>query len=283
MAEKTSDRILEAMPWLDVAAEALQNALDPVLGPEGPKAIQDFLNGTWLGHPLHPAVVLAPLGFWTSTAVLDLAGMEDAADLMLRLGLVSSLGAAATGAAQWQDTQTKPRRLGMLHASLNIGAATLYAISAMLRAQGARKAGVALSMTGLGIGTVSAYLGGDLAYDLGIGINRTAFDEPPADWVEVLDEGELQENTPRRVEANGVAIMLLRQGGETFAIAATCTHLGGPLDQGQIEGETVTCPWHGSVFCVRDGAVIHGPATMPEPAFDVRTQNGRIAVRAREG
>jgi nitrite reductase/ring-hydroxylating ferredoxin subunit len=76
--------------------------------------------------------------------------------------------------------------------------------------------------------------------------------------------------------------MLLRQGGQTYAIMATCSHIGGPLDEGQIEGDTVTCPWHGSVFCVRDGALIHGPATVSQPAFDVQVQNGRIAVRAQE-
>lgn len=282
MAEKLSDRIVAAMPWLDGVADSAQQALAPVLGPEGNKGLQDALNGTWLGHPLHPVLVDLPLGFWTSTAVLDLAGLEQGADLTLKLGLLSSLGAVASGAAQWQDTLGKPRQLGILHASLNGGAAALFGLSWMLRARGSRKAGVAVSMTALAIGGVSAWIGGDLAYDLGIGVNHTAFQAPSPDWVEVLDEGELQENTPKRVEASGVPVMLLRQGGQTFAIAATCNHMGGPLNEGQIEGDTVTCPWHGSVFCVRDGALIHGPATAPQPAFEVRTQNGRIAVRAQQ-
>src|SRR5918911_1381570 len=246
---KLSDQILDAMPWLDGPAETLQKALAPYLGPEGRKDVQDILNGTWFGHPLHPAVVTLPLGFWTTTMVLDLAGMEDAADLSLGLGVV--------------------------------GAPGIYTGSWMLRALGARKAGVLLSNLGFSVGLFSAWLGGDLAYDLGIGVNRTAFEEPPSDWTEVLNEGELAENTPRRVVANGVPIMLLRRGGEIFAIAATCSHLGGPLDEGQLADETVTCPWHGSVFSVRDGMVLHGPATMPQPAFDVRVQGGRIAVRAR--
>ena len=282
MAEKLSDRMVESMPWLDDLAATVQQTLAPLLGPDGSKELQDLLNGTWLGHPLHPAVVTAPLGFWMATAVLDLAGMEQGADLALKLGLLSALGAVASGAAQWQDTQGKPRRMGMLHASLNTGAATLYGLSWMLRARGARKMGVTLSMAGLAVGNLSAWLGGDLAYVLGIGINRNAFAEPSTEWVEVLDEGELEENKPRRVEANGVPVMLLRQGGQTYAIMATCSHIGGPLDEGQIEGDTVTCPWHGSVFCVRDGALIHGPATVPQPAFDVQVQNGRIAVRAQE-
>jgi nitrite reductase/ring-hydroxylating ferredoxin subunit/uncharacterized membrane protein len=284
MADKVTDLLVEAMPWLDTAARIVQTALAPVLGPSGNKQVKDALYGTWLGHPLHPALVSLPLGFWTSTAVLDLAGLDRGADLSLRLGLLSALGAAASGAAQWQDTQelVKPRRLGVLHATLNMAAVALYGTSWGLRARGSRTAGVTVAMAGLAIVNVSAWLGGDLAYDLGIGVNRTAFEEPPTDWVEVLDEGELDENKPRRVEATGMPIMLVRQGGETYAIAATCTHLGGPLDAGAITGDTVTCPWHGSVFCVRDGALIHGPATAPEPAFDVRVQNGRIAVRARQ-
>ena len=284
MAGKASDRLVEALPWLDTVARSLHTALAPVLGPAGNKQVKDALYGTWLGHPLHPALVSLPLGFWTSTAVLDLTGKERGADLTLQLGLLSAVGAIASGAAQWQDTQEllKPRRLGVAHAALNTAAVALYGASWWLRARGSRTVGVTVALTGLGIVTASAWLGGSLAYDLGIGVNRTAFAEPPTDWAEVLDEAALQEKTPTRVVANGVPIMLVRQGGEIWAIAATCTHLGGPLDVGAIAGETVTCPWHGSVFCVRDGALIHGPATAPAPAFDVRVQNGRIAVRAQD-
>ncbi len=114
-------------------------------------------------------------------------------------------------------------------------------------------------------------------------VNRTAFEDRPAEWVDVLDESALQEQTPTRVEAGGVPVLLWRkEKGETWAIAATCPHLGGPLQAGTIAGDTVTCPWHGSVFCLRDGALIHGPATTSAPAYDVRVQNGRIAVRARD-
>jgi nitrite reductase/ring-hydroxylating ferredoxin subunit/uncharacterized membrane protein len=281
MPQKLSEQILDAMPWLDGPAETVQKALAPYLGAEGRTDVKDILNGTWLGHPLHPALVTLPLGFWTTTMVLDLAGQEDAADLSLQLGVLGALAAAVTGAAQWQDTWGKARRLGFLHATLNLSAAGIYTWSGMLRAQGARKAGVLLSSLGYAVGLFSAWLGGDLAYDLGIGVNHTAFAEPPADWTEVLNEGDLAENTPRRVVANGMPIMLLRRGGEIFAIAATCSHLGGPLDEGQLADDTVTCPWHGSVFSVRDGTVLHGPATMPQPDFDVRVQGGRIAVRVR--
>lgn len=281
MAQTLADRVTETMPWLDEAAETVQQALNPVLGSGGPKQVQDALNGTWLGHPLHPAIVAVPLGAWTTTLLLDLTDMEEAADFSLRVGVVSALGAAVTGAAQWQDTTGKPRRVGLLHAALNVGATALYGGSWLMRARGARGAGIALSTLGYATGMFSAWLGGDLAYVRGLGVNRTAFEQPPADWTEVLDEGELQENKPRRVEANGVPVLLVRQGNDILAISATCSHLGGPLDEGQIDGQNVTCPWHGSVFCLRDGALVHGPATAPQPAYDVRVQRGTIALRAR--
>ena len=281
MAAKLSDRIIEAMPWLDAAAESMQKVYEPLLGQAAPRAPRDVLYGTWLGHPLHPAVVVLPIGFWTTSAVLDLLGEERAADATLQLGLVSALGAAASGAAQWQDTTNleKPRRLGALHALLNIGATALYGASAVLRARGERGAGIGLSTAGLAVTTASAWLGGDLAYVLGIGVSRTAFESPPEGWTEVLSEAELVDGKPKRVDADGVPVMLLRQGGEILAISATCTHLGGPLDEGKIEGDTVTCPWHGSVFGVRDGKLVHGPATIQQTAYETRIQNGRIAVR----
>ncbi len=282
MAGKLTDRILGTAPGLDVASARVQQVLAPLLGPQGPRGIQDFLNGTWLGHPLHTSLVSVPIGAWTTTLVLDAAGMEQGADLSVLLGLLGALGAAATGAAQWEDTGGKARGLGFLHASLNVSATALYGVSLVLRARGARKSGVALSTLGYTLVGASGWVGGELSYDLGVGVNRTAFEEPEPIWTEVLDASELTENAPLRVMAQGIPIMLLRQGEETYAISATCAHLGGPLDQGKIEGDTVTCPWHGSVFCVRDGKLLHGPATAPQPAYDARVRDGRIAVRPRE-
>ncbi|CAA9542753.1 MAG: Ferredoxin, 2Fe-2S [uncultured Thermomicrobiales bacterium] len=281
MAIKLSDRLIEAMPWLDGTANAMHKAFEPVLGQDKPRAVRDALYGVWLGHPLHSAVITLPIGFWTSTMVFDVVGEKRAADLSLNLGIITALGAAATGAAQWQDSVNweKPRRLGALHASLNTVSTVLYAGSALLRRRDRRGAGIALSVAGLGVNGFSAWLGGELAYDHAIGVDRTAFEKSIPEWTDLLADGDLPERTPKRVEADGVPVLLFRQAGKVSAISATCTHLGGPLDEGKIEGDTVTCPWHGSVFCLSDGKLLHGPATMPEPGFEVRVQDGRIAVR----
>jgi nitrite reductase/ring-hydroxylating ferredoxin subunit/uncharacterized membrane protein len=283
MGTKISDRLVTAMPWLDGVAGVLQKVGEPVAGQSAPRPLKDALVGTWLGHPLHPAMVQLPLGFWTSSLALDLAGQERAADLTLALGLASATGAVVTGIAQWQDAafEEAPRRLGSLHASLNGAATVLYGASLLARRRGNRVPGIALATAGYALANVSAWLGGDLAYDLGIGVDHTAFAQPPTDWVAVLDETALEEGAPKRVRAKGYPVMLLKRGESIEAIAATCPHLGGPLDKGEIDGDTVTCPWHGSVFCLSDGSLQHGPATAPVTAFDVRVEEGKIAVRAR--
>jgi len=77
--------------------------------------------------------------------------------------------------------------------------------------------------------------------------------------------------------------MLYRLGFDGRAIGATCSHLGGPLDQGDVEDDCVTCPWHGSTFRLADGSVVHGPATAPVPAYEVRVIGRTVRVRPRAG
>jgi nitrite reductase/ring-hydroxylating ferredoxin subunit len=83
------------------------------------------------------------------------------------------------------------------------------------------------------------------------------------------------------VEANGRAILLVRQGSEVYAISDVCTHIGGPLSEGKLSDGCVTCPWHGSTFSLADGRVRAGPATAPEDAFEVRVRDGQIELRGR--
>ena len=273
--------ITARLPWLDDVAKTMEQVFAPLLGQEAPRGPRDLLYGTWLGHPLHAAVVTVPVGSWSAMMIFDLMGEDRAADLSLGLGLVGAVGSAITGAAQWQDAtnEEEPRRLGALHALLNVAATGLMAGSWVLRKQKRRTGGRLLSTAGLGINLASAWLGGELAYDLGIGVDRAAFEKPPAKWTTVAAVDDLQDGTPLRVEAKGTPVLLLRQGERIRAIGATCPHFGGPLDKGKIEGNTVTCPWHGSVFSLADGSLIHGPATMPVVAYEVRVEGGKVAIR----
>lgn len=281
MAQKLADRVVEQMDWLDPIADTTQDTINESVRSGGPPAqtVMDALHGVWLGHPLHPALVAIPLGAWTGTLLLDLAGIEDGADLMLGLGLVGAVGSALAGLADWNDTYGKDRRIGLLHGLLNTGALALNVTSLLLRRKGGRTPGVALSTLAYAIGNGAAFLGGELAYTKGVGVNHTAWDEAPVEFTVALDADALEDGKPVRGEAGGVAVVLVKQGDTVLALDATCTHAGGPLNEGTVDGDTITCPWHGSQFCLSDGKVLHGPATVPAIHFEARIRDGKVEVR----
>jgi nitrite reductase/ring-hydroxylating ferredoxin subunit/uncharacterized membrane protein len=282
-------RAIEEQSWTDRVAVPLQGPLYGVLRDRG--ALRSILNGTWLGHPVHAAVTDVPVGAWAAGLVLDaldvlgvgaLGGrpnLRAASDAAQTVGLAGALGAAVFGLADWSYTAGRARRVGMVHGLLNVGIAAIYGASLVARARHRRGAGVALSTTGFSLLLFSTWLGGELTYRYGVGVNRAAFADEPSGWADVLAAQELGEGSLRRVEAAGTPVLLANVGGRVTAIGNTCTHMGCSLGDGKLDGDTVVCPCHGSRFRVSDGAVVEGPATVPEPAYDVRTRAGRIEVR----
>lgn len=81
-----------------------------------------------------------------------------------------------------------------------------------------------------------------------------------------------------RVVANGKPVAVFRVGGQLYAIDARCSHVGGPLDRGAVAGTQVTCPLHGSVFDVRDGSVVRGPAATPVTAYRAHLEGETLVL-----
>jgi nitrite reductase/ring-hydroxylating ferredoxin subunit len=104
-------------------------------------------------------------------------------------------------------------------------------------------------------------------------------------WTAVTRLDELPDATATRVDLDGLAVLLYRTDERLFAVGARCTHQGAPLDRGavRVSGSeaTVTCPAHGSVFRLTDGAVVRAPASAPVPAFEVRVADGTVELRPR--
>lgn len=271
-------------PWLDKPADLLQKALSPLFGENGPQAVKDLLYGTWVGHPLHPFLTDVTLGALTTSFALDVLGEEDGADKALKLGVLTSGATALSGAAQWYDATNddEPRRLGTVHAELNTIALGLYIASWMLRDRDHRAAGLATAWMGHALSHASGYIGGHLAYVLGIGVDRSITVGRLDAWTDTgVDASALGHGEAKRVEVDGVPVMLLKDHTAIYAASPVCTHLEGPLDEGPVDGSCVTCPWHGSVFDMTNGKVVHGPATSPLPVFETRVVSGRIEVRSR--
>lgn len=270
-----ADRLLQGLS--DGLFERLGVARRPIL---------NFLHGTWFGHPLHPVMTDIPIGAWTATLVLDAAslvtryrGLTLGADVTLALGLAGAAGAATAGLADWRHTDGAPRRTGLMHAILNGSATIAFLLSGIARWQHARGLGQGLAWLGYGAMLVAAYLGGNLVYRHRLGTDHAERPDHKRRYAAVLAEGDLEENHPKRVELNGVGVVLLRQDGTIYALGDVCSHLGGPLSEGSVDGASIVCPWHASCFSLADGHVIEGPAVHPQPRYDVRIHEGQIEIR----
>ena len=98
------------------------------------------------------------------------------------------------------------------------------------------------------------------------------------EYARVATTDEVPPGKAKVVEAAGKKIALFNVGGTYYAIDDTCPHRGGPLSQGALEGETVTCPWHRSKFDIKTGAVIAPPATTGVTSYRVRVSGSDVEV-----
>lgn len=183
MSKDVIARIAERQEWLAPFEKPAQDAVHAVfdaLGDAGP-AVRQALHGNWLHEPLHAVLTDVPVGSWTAAVVFDsLAAMgagsslDTAADATVALGLVSAVGAAITGMNDWADTEGAPRRIGAVHAVLNIAATGLFAASWVYRRKhSGRSQARSLAAIGLVVLGVSAHLGGNLVYEHGVGVQDT--------------------------------------------------------------------------------------------------------------
>jgi len=278
---------LAATECLDKIAKPVAAKVSDVIG-QG--ALKDALSGTWLGHPVHPMLTDLPIGFWTSSFMLDVVGGKAgrrASKRLLGLGILSALPTAAAGLSDWSDTLGEERRIGTAHAIGNVAALTLYGLSWRARSKGSWGKGVALGFLGAGAASAGGYLGGHLVSRMGVGVDRNAWTEPVADWTDAGEQVARHDGEHGVVTAGDDSVLVVRRGVDLVAISNVCGHAGGPLDEGHFDDGgfdndgCVTCPWHASVFRLGDGHVVHGPATGHQPAYDVRADADRLSVRRR--
>jgi nitrite reductase/ring-hydroxylating ferredoxin subunit/uncharacterized membrane protein len=274
-------RIERARP-LDSVGRKLGLAFANVVRPGRAK---DLLAGTWLGHPAHPMLTDLPIGAWTSAVILDLVGGRQArraADALVGVGVLTAVPTAVTGLSDLADVvNSDERSIGTAHALGNLTAVVLYGGSYLARRRGRRRAGARLAMLGAAVVAGAGFLGGHLAFRKGVGVDQTVFRGRLEDWTPVLDEQELAEAKARRVTAGGTDILLYRRTGRIFALANRCSHRGGPLHKGRVTDGQVRCPWHLSTFNLEDGSILQGPATAPQPCYQVHLREGTIEVRDR--
>ena len=303
-------RLVKNAKWLDGFANVFGAIVDGFYKLPGTSLIKNLLHGTWpLGHPLHPAITDITIGAYTAAVALDVLflfnsqtlgssrvandpGFTRAPDFVLIVAFVSSLIAIASGLTDWKDTFSEERRTGMLHGLIMVAATVLFAASIILRLpggiQGTELRLLAIGLSGLGwiVMLVGAFFGGEMPYGYGTQVNRQAWNEVPRKWqtLEIVAK-ELEDRKPVVGKTKGGTEIFVAKIDDTIhAIGNTCTHAGGQLNEGTWVGKDrceIQCPLHGSVFCAKDGGVRNGPATFPEPVFEVRVSDtGAVEVRA---
>jgi nitrite reductase/ring-hydroxylating ferredoxin subunit/uncharacterized membrane protein len=269
---------LEGAEQLDDVASRIRNVVQRLVSPA---PLRRLLSGTDLGHPSHPVLVQLPIGFWTSAWVLDLIGLgkTKAARNLVGLGVLTALPAIASGLSDWVDTDEAEARVGLVHAASNATAVACFSMSWWRRKRG-RHSGVFWSMLGAALATVGGFLGGHLAYALGVGVDTNAFETGPEEWTPARGGVPTEDLVARTVD--GVRVMVAQNEDGRFALADRCSHRGGPLSEGTLNAGCVTCPWHGSQFDLATGAPTRGPASIPQPVYESRVAADKLELRRLE-
>ncbi len=283
---RSVERALERLEGLRALDPVAERIADAVVRVTDDRRLRNLLSGTPSGHPLHPALTDVPMGLLHAAALLELVPTtwaRRAATFLLVCGLAAALPTAATGASDWSHTSGEARRVGLVHGGLNALAVGFYGIALLRRARGSEAGARGMSLLGYVTTLVAAFLGGHLAFRLGVGVDQHATRAVSGTWTTVGPLAELPDHRLVGTEVGGERVALYRSGATVYAVADRCSHAGGPLSEGHVHADTleVGCPWHHSMFDLRDGAVTQGPATAPQPTYDVRLFDGEVQVRPR--
>jgi nitrite reductase/ring-hydroxylating ferredoxin subunit len=155
----------------------------------------------------------------------------------------------------------------------------LQIMSWRARGKGHWLRGATLSAMGVATTVVGGYLGGHLVFVQRVGVDREVPAPGVATWRVVCRADDVPDLRPIGVTVDDAKLVIVRRGPIVDAMAAVCSHAGGPLDEGTVTDSGLRCPWHGSVFALEDGRVLRGPATAPQPIYEARINDGMVEIR----
>ena len=272
--------------------------------------LKDLLEGKPLRHPIHPMLVHFPIGLFLLSFLVDLASLArpDTPNLLrtsfyaMLLGIITALLAAVPGLVDYSDIRRDHpgKATATRHMILNLTVVAIYGINLWIRSSVLTDPKISLmplllSLIGIGLLSVSGYLGGRLVYDEGMAVGRHKRRTPtPQDtlhlstgyaarggeptFVPVPGAEHLRNDETLRVEIDKEVMTIARINNQLYAFQEFCTHRFGPLSEGSFHGFNVQCPWHNSCFDVRTGKVTNGPAKVDLKTFQVETRDGRVGV-----
>jgi nitrite reductase/ring-hydroxylating ferredoxin subunit/uncharacterized membrane protein len=282
------DEFIDNYPgFKQTSQEVAQRIQDAIFAQgEDVRDVADVLHGKQIGHPLHPILTDITIGSWTLGVFFDVLGFltrspssRKAADRLITLGTLSAVPTALAGITDFSAIKRDSAGHGALHGLINTVTLFFFWRSLRNRVHGNHFSGFLYSLLGFTMMNLGAWLGGELVYERRVGVSHLPEKQVADDWTPILANDELKANKPQRVELDGYPILPYKHGKTISAITAQCSHAGGPLEQGSFRDGCVQCPWHGSVFNLTDGHVVHGPATFEQPHFQTRVTDGQIEIR----
>ena len=99
-----------------------------------------------------------------------------------------------------------------------------------------------------------------------------------SDFVKVAELNGLDDGELMAIEVDDEPVCLAKVAGSIYAFTDNCTHISGPLNEGELDGEVLTCPWHGAQFNVCTGKVLRGPARQDIQTYPVRVEGNSILI-----
>ena len=272
--------------------------------------LKDLLEGKPLRHPIHPMLVHFPIGFLVLSFLLDLVNMAfpEVPNLVrgsfyaMLLGIITALLAAVPGFVDYSDIRRDHpgKTTATRHMTLNLMVVAIYGLNSWIRSSALSHPKISLlplllSIIGIGLLSVSGYLGGRLVYDQGIAVGRhkrrtatpqdtlylsTGYLASGAEisFVPVPDAEQLGNGETLRVEIDKLVMTIARIDNQLYGFQEFCTHRFGPLSEGSFHGFNVQCPWHNSCFDIRTGKVTNGPAKVDLKTFKIEMRDGKVGV-----
>ncbi len=249
------ERIARPLSGLSNWIAGLVNGFYRVLGGPG-KFLQDFLNGSWLGHSLHPVLTDVVVGGATVAVLLEILGWLGVTELRtaitwtLGLTWLAALGTIVTGLTDYKDTATgDERNMAGLHGLINIVATVLFIVAFVAYLGPDGSLGPVLLIAGYLVLSTGAFIGGHVVFKYGYMVNHNAFarGKRAKEFTAVLPAADLPDGTPTKASLGATALVLVRRGDVVFALKETCSHAGGPLAEGTLDGDAIVCQVHGPI------------------------------------
>lgn len=257
-------------------------------------------RASFRAHPLHPILIVFPAAFTVGSLAADVGGRLGSWPTVWAAGAYMSVAAVVTGlvagvpglidyfAVIPPDSSAKKR--ATQHMLVNLTALGLFAVGWAFRDTDTLRPGsgtMLLEAAGVGLVSWGGWMGGTLVYRNQIGVDHRyagagkwseeAVSGPPGSAATVARVDELKPEQMKLIHANGRRVVLARTADGYAACADRCTHKGGSLAGGVMACGVVVCPWHGSQFDIRTGAVKAGPAERPVETY--RVEEAGVGVR----